>query len=140
MLQLVTLTWVGEASIRIVSIPAGDPQSLPVHGAVHLRDRPCRQQARTERSLQNRVCVSTHLLFRRSPRLHGGPRRVLIESAQDRPSDATFTYNLGDLYAESGQTLQGSFSAVSKQASKQASKVVQSFSKKRKKRKAKFCK
>ena len=45
---------------------------------------------------------------------------MLIESAQDRPSDATFTYNLGDLYAESGQTLQGSFSAVSKQASKQA--------------------
>ena len=29
--------------------------------------------------------------------------------------------HLGDLYAESGQTLQGSFSAVSKQASKQAS-------------------
>ena len=42
--------------------------------------------------------------------------------------------DLGDLYAESGQTLQGSFSAVSKQ-SKQASKVVRSLSKKKEKEK-----
>ena len=42
--------------------------------------------------------------------------------------------DLGDLYAESGQALQGSFSAVSKQASKQARSISPSRRKRKEKR------
>ena len=55
------------------------------------------------------------------------PRRE--KRAELLAGEGAVPVHLGDLYTESGHTLQGSFSAVSKQAGKQASKVVQSFSK-----------
>ena len=47
------------------------------------------------------------------------PRRE--KRAELLAGEGAVPVHLGDLYTESGHTLQGSFSAVSKQASKQAS-------------------
>ena len=58
------------------------------------------------------------------------PTREVGAHAPEKLTWGICNNNNNDLYAESGQTLQGSFSAVSKQASKQSKFVQQNFASK----------